>query len=41
MLAIVELHYRIQGKRENEERMIVNNIEMYYICAGRGHNNMY
>jgi hypothetical protein len=29
---------REEGK---EKRMLVNNIKMHYICAGRGYNNVY
>jgi hypothetical protein len=34
----VELHYGTQGKKGKEKKMIVSNIEMHYICEGRGHN---
>jgi hypothetical protein len=27
-------------EEENERKMKVNNIEIQYICAGRGYNNM-
>jgi hypothetical protein len=40
MSVIVEQLYGTweEGK---EKKMIVNNIEMRYICAGRGHDDMY
>jgi hypothetical protein len=36
MFIMVELLYGAQGKR-----IIVNNMEMHYIWAGRGCNDMY
>jgi hypothetical protein len=29
------------GEEGKEKRMRVKNIEMHYICVGRGHNDMY
>jgi hypothetical protein len=29
------------GEEEKEKSMIVNNIEIHNICAGRGYNNMH
>jgi hypothetical protein len=31
----------LMGGRKGKEIDRVNNIKMYYICAGRGHKDMY
>jgi hypothetical protein len=29
------------GEEGKEKRMLVNDIKMHYICASKGHNDMY
>jgi hypothetical protein len=41
MLTIVEAMLWNSGKEGKENRMIVINIKILHICAGRGHNDMY
>jgi hypothetical protein len=42
MLVIMELLYSTWGRRKEKEndRVVEYNVETYYICAGRGHNDM-
>jgi hypothetical protein len=41
MFAIMELLYGTWGGGKGKENARVNNIEMHYACADRGHNSMY